>query len=89
MLMLSFSITINWSPFSLVMILSKYFTPNKVISITCSKLLPFLAMHHFFASGDSFFDFAPTLLLFEVSKEQLSHNHLNLTPLFVPYRLVV
>ena len=43
------------------------------------NFLPCLAKHQFFASSNTFIDFAPFCCFFEISREQLSHDHLSLT----------
>ena len=44
-----------------------------------------LTIDHSFASGKSFIDFATIFL--QISREQLSHDHLNLTPHFCPIQI--
>lgn len=77
-----FRIVLNVSPFSPDMIVSQFSTC--LDNYLEWSFLLWIAMYHFFASGNYFIDVQPTSLQFEISRKQRSHDHLNLTTHFRP-----
>ena len=75
----------NVSLFSIVMTFDNFFhSRSSRLDNLEPNFLTYLTVKLFFASSNSFIDFAPTTLLFEINKEQLWHDHLKLTPHIFP-----